>query len=468
MYKKLMLAAMASIACVSMSAQTKTGGITPDMLQTIQKAEAPQGQSKALFNAIAANPIDELAKNHANQGAVDTYFSVETPRQTIHDQKSSGRCWLFSGLNVLRSQFALAHKDSITVEFSQDYTFFWDQLEKANLMLQSTIDNARKPIDDTRVQFFFKNPISDGGTFCGVADLAEKYGLVPRSIQPETYSSDNTRKMAALLSSKLREFGLSLRRMKQEGKGDTEIAAAKTEMLGTVYHMLTLTLGQPVEKFTYQFRDKDGKPVGQAKTYTPLEFYKATVGKKLNGTFIMVMNDPRRPYHKTYEVELDRHTYDGHNWKYLNLPMDDIARLAIASLKDGHKMYSSYDVGKQLDRKRGYCDLENFDYGSLFATTFPMDKAERISTFDSGSTHAMTLTAVDLDAAGNPLKWKVENSWGADFGQKGCLVMTNRWMNEFMFRLVVNKKYVSEKLLKEFDQKPVMVVPEDPLFAEDE
>jgi bleomycin hydrolase len=181
----------------------------------------------------------------------------------------------------------------------------------------------------------------------------------------------------------------------------------------------------------------------------------------------MVMNDPRREYYKTYEVEYDRHTYDGHNWKYLNLPMEDIETLAIASLKDGRKLYSSYDVGKQLDRKRGYSDTENFDYASLFNTTFNMTKAERISTFDSGSTHAMTLTAVDLDQNGEPIKWKVENSWGASWGQQGCLIMTARWFREYMFRLVVDKQYVSEKLLKDYEQKPVMVMPEDPLFQED-
>ena len=205
-----------------------------------------------------------------------------------------------------------------------------------------------------------------------------------------------------------------------------------------------------------------------AKKYTPQTFYQEVVGDKLNGTFIMVMNDPRREYYKTYEVEYDRHTYDGHNWKYLNLPMEDIETLAIASLKDGRKLYSSYDVSKQLDRKRGYSDTENFDYGSLFGTTFGMNKAERISTFDSGSTHAMTLTAVDLDAQGQPLKWKVENSWGSDSGYQGCIIMTARWFREYMFRLVVDKQYVSDKLLKAYDQKPIMVMPEDPLFAIDE
>jgi bleomycin hydrolase len=166
-------------------------------------------------------------------------------------------------------------------------------------------------------------------------------------------------------------------------------------------------------------------------------------------------------------VEYDRHTYDGHNWKYVNLPVEDIAQMAIASLKDGRKLYSSYDVGKQLDRKRGYLDTDNFDYGTLFGTTFPMTKAERISTFDSGSTHAMTLTAVDLDANGKPIKWKVENSWGADNGQKGCMIMTNRWFGEYMFRLVVDKKYVPENILKVEQQKPIMVMPEDPLFGVD-
>ena len=437
------------------------------MLKQMETECQATPSSKALANAIATNSIDDLAQNYANQGSIDTYFSVETPKQSIHNQKSSGRCWLFSGLNVLRANFARAHKDSLRVEFSQAYLFFYDQLEKANLMLQGVIDNAKEPMDSERMRFFFKSPINDGGTFCGVADLSEKYGLVPMEVMPETYSADNTSRMARLVSSKLREYGLELRNMVLQKKQKEAIQACKTQMLSTIYHMLTLTLGTPVKQFTYAFHDKNGKPVGNAKTYTPQEFYQECVGGKLNGTFIMAMNDPRRPYYKTYEVEYDRHTYDGHNWKYINLPMEDIAKMAILSLKDSAKMYSSYDVGKQLDRKRGYLDTQNYDYASLFGTTFPMNKADRITTFDSGSTHAMTLTAVDLDAQGNPVKWKVENSWGPDYGQKGCLIMTNRWFNEYMFRLVVNKKYVPENILKASEQKPVMVMPEDPLFAED-
>lgn len=466
--KKTTLALGLCLALATTAGAQKQGGISASMLQQIEKSQGSTATNKALFNAVASNRIDNLAKNFSNRNTFDTHFSVETTKQSIHDQKSSGRCWMFSSFNVFRADFARHHADSLSVEFSHDYLFFYDQLEKANLMLQGVIDNAKKPMDDVRVQFFFKNPLNDGGTFCGAADLAPKYGLVPKSVQPETFSAENTSKISSLISSKLREYGLELRKMVADGKKAQAIDARKTEMLSTVYRMLAMALGEPVKEFTYQFRNRSGEPVGEPRRYTPLEFYNETVGHKLAGTFIMVMNDPRRPYHKTYEVEYDRHVYDGTNWKYLNLPMEDIAKLAIASLKDGKKMYSSYDVGKQFDRELGYLDTENFDYASLFSITFPMNKADRIATFDSGSTHAMTLVAVDLDKDGNPLKWKVENSWGPNNGAQGCLIMSNRWFNEYMFRLVVDKKYVPENLQKEFEQKPVMVMPEDPLFGEDD
>ena len=455
--------------------KTAGGGISQQMLTTIEAAQQTnagnatyRALTNAISNALAVNAIDDLAKNRANAGAIDTQFSVETPKQSITDQKSSGRCWMFSAMNVLRADFSRQHDDSLTVEFSQDYLFFYDQLEKANLMLQGVIDTAKEPMESERARFFFQHPIGDGGTYCGLADLAPKYGLVPAEVFPETFSAENTSKMRALITSKLREFGLELRRMVADKKKADAIAKRKTEMLSEVYRMLVLTLGEPIKEFTYAFRDKNGKTRTGAKRYTPQSFYaEITGGRQLEGSFIMVMNDPRREYHKTYEVEWDRHTYDGTNWKYLNLPMEDIEQLAIAQLKAGRKLYSSYDVGKCLDRKRGYADTENFDYASLMGTTFPMNKADRIATFDSGSTHAMTLTAVDLDADGKPLKWKVENSWGTASGANGYIIMSARWFREYMFRLVVDKEFVPATLMKEFEQKPTMVMPEDPLFQED-
>jgi len=452
---------------VTMASAQTSGGISPAMLKNIEAAHAQNPTNKALFNAVAANSIDDLTKNYAAQNSMNRTFSVETPEQNIHNQKQSGRCWMFSGFNVLRANFAKRHNDTLRVEYSHVYTFFYDQLEKANMMLQGCVETAKLPFEDAKVQFLFKSPISDGGTFCGVADLADKYGLVPMTAMPETYSAENTNRMARLVKSKLREYGLELRKMVQSKRRDADIEARKTEMLGTIYNMLCLTLGEPVKEFTYTHVDKKGNPVGEPRTYTPMEFYRETVGGPINGSFIMVMNDPRHPYHKTYEVDMDRHTYDGHNWKYLNLPMEDIAQLAIACLKDGRKVYSSYDV-KYFDRKTGICDTKLFDYESLMGTEFTMNKAERIMTFDSGSAHAMTLTAVDLDSNGNPIKWKVENSWSEASGVKGCVLMTNEWFNEYMFRLVVNKEYVPEALLKEYDQKPTMLTTDDPLFLPDE
>ncbi len=467
--KKIILSGLFVIVMtLPCSAQTNDGGISQDMLREIQEAQNTSVTGKALFNAMAANGIEKLAVNHANSSELDTYFSVETKPQNITDQKHSGRCWMFSGLNVLRSDFA-KRTDSLAIELSQDYLFFYDQLEKSNFFLQGVIDCAEKPMDDVRVSFFFKSPLNDGGTFCGVSDLVDKYGLVPKDVMPETYSSDNTAKATSLIKSKLREFGLQLRDMVNGGSTQAEIKAEKTKMLSEIYKMLALTLGTPPTEFTYAFKNKEGRTITQRKSYTPMTFAKEILDNKtLTGSFIMIMNDPRREYYKTYEVEFDRHTYDGTNWKYLNLPMEDISKLAIAVLKDGHKLYSSYDVGKFLDSDRGYCDINNYDYASLFDTTFGMNKAQRIMTFDSGSTHAMTLTAVDLDANENPIKWKVENSWGADSGQRVCLILTNEWFNEYMFRLVVDKSYVSKSMLKQYDQEPIMVMPEDPLFLFDD
>jgi len=464
MKRKQMLMILAMAAATAM-AQTNEGGISTQMLDEIKKSQTNTPAERALKNAIAGNSIDNLAKNY-NAGDIDTHFTIETPKQSITDQQSSGRCWMFSGFNVLRSNFA-QRTDSLRVNLSHSYLFFWDQLEKSNLFLQGVIDHADKAIDHPRVQFFFKHPVSDGGTFCGVSDLVDKYGLVPKEVMPETYSSDNTSRMAKLISSKLREYGLQLRQMVADKKKPAAIKAEKTKMLATIYRMLAMTIGEPPAQFTYAFKNESGRTVTEAKTYTPQEFAKEVVGGPISGTFIMAMNDPRRPYYKTYEVEYDRHTYDGTNWKYINLPMDEIEKMAIASLKDGKKLYSSYDVAKMLDREQGYADLDNYDYGSLFGTTFTMDKAQRISTYDSGSTHAMTLTAVDLDKNGKATQWKVENSWGAAWGQQGCMIMSDRWWREYTFRLVVDKKYVPEDILKANEQKPLMVMPEDPLFLED-
>ena len=466
MKKSILSVCLMTLAWGGLQAQQQ-GGISEDMLREISKAYKGTAADKALLNAITANDIRVLALNHENAADFDTYFSDKVLSRGITDQKSSGRCWLFTGLNVMRAKM-IAQYDLPSLEFSQSYGFFWDQLEKSNLFLQSIIDTAARTMADRMVEHLFKNPLSDGGQFTGVMDIVMKYGVVPKGVMPETFSSENTAQMANFIKLKLREFGLQLRDQAAKGIKAKQLEQSKTEMLGTIYRMLVLTLGEPVTEFQWVMRDADGKPRGEMKTYTPQSFFKEFINEDYVNDYIMVMNDPSRPYWKVYEIDYDRHAYDGHNWLYVNLPMDEIKPMAIASIKDSTMMYFSCDVGKFLNQKRGLLDLRNYDYDSLFGTTFGMDKKQRIQTFASGSTHAMTLMAVDLDANGKPKKWMVENSWG-QVGYKGHLIMTDQWFDEYMFRLAGNKKYVPAKVLELLEkEKPVRLPAWDPMFADEE
>jgi bleomycin hydrolase len=341
-------------------------------------------------------------------------------------------------------------------------------LEKSNLFLQGVIDTRQKPLDDQMVTWLFQHPLSDGGTFAGVADLTAKYGVVPSGVMPETYNSDNTSQFSSLLTRKLREDAINLREQAEKGFKPAALEKQKVEMLKTVYNMLVLAFGEPPTSFEWAPKDASGKYISAPVRYTPQEFYKDFVGLDLTADYIMVMNDPSRSYNKVYEIDFDRHSYDGHNWLYLNLPIDSIKQMAIASISDSTMMYFSCDVGKELNRTDGTLDLANYNYGALLGTTFGMTKKQRIQTYDSGSSHAMTLMAVDLDANGKPLKWEVENSWGADNGFHGHLIMTDEWFNEYMFRLVVNKKYASANTLRLMQQKPIRLPAWDPMFASEE
>ena len=448
---------------VLLTTHAQESSITPDMLEQIRQGYEGTAADKALRNAIGSNDIQKLALNQENMKALDTHFSIRVPSKGVTNQKSSGRCWLFSGLNVMRSQ-AIAKYDLPELEFSQNYTFFYDQLEKANLFLQSIIDTRDKALDDRTVEWLLRNPLSDGGTFCGVANLVMKYGLVPAEAMPETYSSENTRRMASLLSLKLKEWALELRDQAAGGAKTAALQKAKTQMLAQVYRMLVLNLGVPPTEFDYIRCNAKGEPV-ETEHHTPMTFLEKYGDTSLLTDYVMLMNDPTRPYYKTYEIEYDRHTYDGTNWLYLNLPTDEIKQMAITSLRDSTMMYFSCDVGKQANSQRGLLDVNNYDYESIMGVTFGMDKKQRIQTFASGSSHAMTLVGVDLDEESVPRKWLLENSWGPSSGWKGHLIMTDEWFDEYMFRLVVKAQYVPDDIMKMFQQKPTLLPAWDPMFA---
>jgi bleomycin hydrolase len=460
----LALAVCASgIVSAQKPAGSHDGGISAEMLAQISATYEDNLYDKAISNALAGTSIATLAINADNAAMIDTHFSDRVKTKGITDQKSSGRCWLFTGLNVLRAKM-IDKYDLPGMEFSQSYLFFYDQLEKANLFLQGVIDTRKLPFEDRKVDWLFSNPLSDGGQFTGVSNLITKYGVVPAEAMPETFQANNTSQMANLLKLKLREFGLELR---AAGKArPAELQEMKIRQLAEIYRMLALCLGEPVKEFEWVRCNKNNEIVSR-ETYTPMSFYQEFIGEDLENNYIMVMNDPTREFGKVYEIDYDRHVYDGHNWLYINLPIERIKEMAIASIKDNVAMYFSCDVGKFQSRSKGTLDIANFDYESLMGVTFGMDKKQRVMTHASGSSHAMTLIAVDI-VNGEPVKWMVENSWGPNSGYKGCLIMTDEWFEEYMFRLVVEKKYVPEDVLKMLDQTPVQLPAWDPMFMMEE
>ena len=475
----ILIAAFAAASFFQLNVYAQNGGITAEMMTEIQKGYAATPADKAIKNALNTTPISTLAANSENMVMIDTHFSDKVKIKGITNQLSSGRCWLFSGLNVLRARM-IDKYDLGDFSFSQNYVFFFDQLEKANLFLQGVIDTRKQAFDDREVTWLFGNPIGDGGTFTGVCDLVTKYGLVPADAMPETYCSNNTSQMSGRLKSLLRKDGVLLREAyeasgpaslkgnkakKAEDEVSSKLGEMKVKMLSEVYHILAISLGVPPTQFVWDRYNSKGDFVS-SKTYSPKDFFAEFVGADMENGYVMFMNDPSREYGKVYEIEYDRHIYDGHNWRYLNLPIDRIKEMAIASIKDNTAMYFSCDVAKFMNRPKGVLDLKNFDYNSLMGVNFDMSKKERILSHDSGSSHAMSLMAVDIKK-GAPVKWMVENSWGSS-GYQGCMIMTDEWFNEYMFRLVVEKKYVPADIMKMLDQKSVMLPPWDPMFLPEE
>ncbi|MBN2746485.1 MAG: C1 family peptidase [Bacteroidales bacterium] len=435
--------------------------ISTEMLNAFRKDFKESPKSAALQNAISSNSLNALTINRNSLADVDVFFSHQVKTAGITDQKSSGRCWMFTGFNVLRP-VAAANMNSKEIKFSHSYLFFYDQLEKANLFLEGIINTLDKPLDDKRVEWLLKNPIGDGGQWTGVVDLVTKYGVVPEDVMPESYHSENTSAMSRILATNLRANATKLRQMHADGKALKIIQEHKTSMVNEVYRILALSLGEPPISFQWRFEDKEGN-ISPLETYTPKSFYEKWIHVNLSD-YVMFMNDPSRPYYKLYEIDYDRHTVDGGNWKYINLPTKEIKKFAVESIKSNEAMYFSCDVGKQLDMSRGYLDTSNFAYQQLFDVNLSMNKAERIQTFSSGSSHGMALVAVDVDENGNPVKWLLENSWGMK-GHKGHLIMTDEWFDEYMFRLVVHKKYITKEVLDILKTEAIMLPPWDPMFS---
>lgn len=461
--KKILLASLLAIATM---ASAQKGGISIDQLETIKKSyDKDDAATKALTNALSNNDVKNIALSRNNLSGIDHNFTYKVNVKGISNQKSSGRCWMFTSMNVLRP--AIIDKYALSgFEFSHNYLYFWDIFEKSNLYLENQIKYADQAMDNKYVNLLFKSPIGDGGVWNSFTNLADKYGLVPKEVMPETNTSNNTSWMVRIIKRKLRENGLTLRKLHTNGAKYKTLESKKVEMLGDIYRILSLNLGEPPTEFTYRFKTKNDS-LGTFETYTPKSFMNETLGEIDFNNNIMLMNDPTRPYYKMYEIEYDRNVIEGRNWTYLNLPNNEIKNSAIKSIKNNEAMYASCDVGKQLNNDIGFSDVNNYDFESLYGMSFDMDKAQRINTFESGSSHGMALIAVDINSNGDPQKWQFENSWGASKGHNGYLTFTDEWFNEYMFRVVIKKEYLDEKTLDLLKQDPILLPPWDPMFLMD-
>jgi bleomycin hydrolase len=435
--------------------------ISSDVLKGIKTSFVKDDNTKAAMNAVTSNDIKDLVLNRENVDNNDHYFKYKIKVSGITNQKSSGRCWMYTSLNIFRPK-VMEKLNVSSFEFSENYLYFWDILEKSNLFLENIIETADKPIENRYVDHYFSSPVSDGGVWNSFSNLVVKYGAVPKEVMGETNSSAKTRWMLRIINRKLREDGLELRDIIENGVNKKNVLDAKVSMLKDIYRVLAINLGEPPAKFEWRYEDKDGN-VSELKEYTPQSFVKEVLPETIFDHYIMLMNDPTREYYKYYEIENYRNVEEGVNWKYLNLPNKDLKRMAIESIKNNEAMYASCDVGKQLNIDEGILDINNYDFEAIYGVKLGMNKKQRILSGESGSSHGMALIAVDVDENENPVKWQFENSWGADRGHNGYLTFTDEWFDNYIFRLVILKRFIDKKTLKILQQEPIVLPPWDPM-----
>lgn len=429
----------------------------------------------AFSSQFHAEPIHSVAMHAAaNNGLYNAAFNEEAARQTRHsfsvsleqgditNQKQSGRCWMFAALNTFRFQ-VIKKLNLKTFELSQNYTLFYDKLEKANYFLESILETLDEPVNGRLVSYLLSAPLNDGGQWDMLCNIVRKYGLVPKEAMPETKNSSATREMTAVLTRKLREYACILRKAHENGASSEELTLKKDAMMAEVYRILCICLGEPPKSFDLEVRDKDDKFIRDT-NLTPQSFYKKYIGINLDD-YISLINAPTadKPFHRSYSVRFLGNVKEGRIVRYLNLEIEDLKKAAIAQMQDGEPVWFGCDVGKDSSRDGGLLDTEAYRLGALLSTSFGMTKSERLDYGESLMTHAMVFQGVNLDENGKPNRWRVENSWGDTAGNKGYYVMSDAWFDEYMYQIVVNKKYLPKEFLAEYESEPIMLEPWDPM-----
>ena len=420
-----------------------THELTLDEIAKFQQDYQQNKQNKIAELAVVNNGVQKASFNGEGIRDLNRTFSIEIPTDNVTDQKQSGRCWLFAALNVLRHKFAKQyHTKNFT--FSQSYLFFWDRIERANIFFNHILETADKPVDDRTVHFYLQAPDTDGGQWHMAISLIRKYGLVPTYEQDESFTANNTAAFNQALNMKLRENGLVLRKLAQAGKND-EIEQKRQEYLSEIYRMAVIAFGQPVQKFDLEFKDDDGN-YKLDQNITPLDFFHNYFEDDLDD-YVVLFNAPDHEYDKLYAFPFEDNVEGGSPVRFLNTKIENLKEAAIKQLKDGETIWFGCDVGKQSDRQKGILAANLYETETIFGIETKLNKKERLQTGASGSTHAMTFVGVDV-VDGKPRQWKVENSWGTKVGDKGYFVMDDKWFDEYLFKVVVKKQYLPEKLVK--------------------
>ncbi len=436
--------------------------ITSAHLNDFHQSFEADPKNRLALNAITRNSVTAVALNHAVVAETNHTFSHMLKSNEITSQLASGRCWLFAGLNLFRVE-AMKHLNVEKFELSQNYQMFWDKLEKANYFLESILKTLDEPTDGRLIMFLLQNPVQDGGQWDMFANLVEKHGVLPKVFMPETESSSNTRWMNAHVTAKLREDAAELRRMHAAGNDSAALLARRAEMMSEVYRMLAIHLGEPPTEFNWQWRDKDDQ-FHRDGMITPQEFYKRYVHYDLDNV-VCLINCPTsdKPFNKMYTVDYLGNVVGGHIIRYINVDNATFKQAAKEQVVAGTPVWFGCDYGYGIERDLGILDTQIYDYALAYNTGFSADKATRVEYGQSMMTHAMVFTGVDLDPNGNPTKWRVENSHGDKGGDKGFLIMADRWFDEYMYEVVVEKRFVAPELLALLETEPVHLRPWDPM-----
>ncbi|HBM80699.1 MAG TPA: aminopeptidase [Clostridiaceae bacterium] len=435
--------------------------ITEQFLESCSENFNNIPQNRLMMNAVIKVGIDEASIS--NQSIIDNQFTFSNEIGTgkVANQKLSGRCWMFAGLNLLRQR--IIEKYNIKdFELSQCYTMFWDKLEKSNYFLESIIDTLEKPLDSRLVMWLLSNPIQDGGQWDMFANIVEKYGVLPKYMMPETFHSSSSSKMNSLLALKLRQGALTLRKLHEGGASVESIRNEKEKILGEVYNMLCCFLGEPPKKFDFEYKDADGK-FHRRENLTPLKFYSEFVDINIRD-YVSIINAPTadKKFNTAYTVAYLGNVKGGKDIKYLNVDVDTLKELAIKQLQDNQTVWFGCDVGKLSDQTMGIMDDALYNYDDVLGTNLELSKGERLDYGESCLTHAMVLTGVNI-YDGKPNRWKVENSWGDGKGDKGYFVMSDSWFEKFTYQIVTNKKYLPKELSKAYEKEPQVLNPWDPM-----